>query len=136
MTLDDPDKVVGQPCPICGGPLINAEAHQPLSVPTGATFAGADWMRLASIIAILTAIAGFIASYNVGGGLIAGLMNPLFFIGLPLGIFWWGHSQSGFRCPHCGRRNLWSTINPRRFPAGHRVKCLSCHHSFRVPVRA
>jgi hypothetical protein len=115
--------------------LLAASESPPDDLLRGKPFVGVEWMRPASVIAVITAVAGFVASYNVGGGWIAGLLNPLFFVGLPLGIYWWRRSQSGFQCPHCGNRNSWSTINRRRFPAGKSVKCLICRRSFLVPSR-
>lgn len=53
-----------------------------------------DWMLPAGGIVIAVAIVGFVASGATGGGpsregaMTAGALNPLFFIGLPLGLCW------------------------------------------------
>lgn len=52
------------------------------------------WFLPAGVIALILGVLGFLGSAAVGGGgsaegsLLAGLTNPLFFIGLPLGIYW------------------------------------------------
>jgi hypothetical protein len=59
-----------------------------------ATASKAEWMLPAGWVTFGLGIAGFIASYNVGGGgtvnggIVAGLLNPLFFVGVPLGLYW------------------------------------------------
>lgn len=53
-----------------------------------------EWMRTAGAIAVIVGILGFVASTAVGGGgtlggaIIAGMLNPLFFVGVPLGLYW------------------------------------------------
>jgi len=52
------------------------------------------WFLPAGVASMVLAILGFLASAAVGGrgdlflGLFAGVLNPLFFVGLPLGIYW------------------------------------------------
>jgi hypothetical protein len=59
-----------------------------------ATASKAEWMLPAGWVTFGLGIAGFIASYNVSGGgtviggIVAGLLNPLFFAGVPLGLYW------------------------------------------------
>ena len=63
----------------------------------------ATWMFPAGIVAIILAILAFVASaakdvshvkpgtpeeFLFGGALLSGSLNPLFFIGLPLGLYW------------------------------------------------
>ncbi len=53
-----------------------------------------EWMKPAGIISVALGVLGFWASASVGGGgssegaILAGLLNPLFFVGVPLGIYW------------------------------------------------
>jgi hypothetical protein len=53
-----------------------------------------QWMQPAGLIAVVIGGVGFIASGAIGGGptlagaLAAGALNPLFFIGVPLGLYW------------------------------------------------
>lgn len=53
-----------------------------------------DWRRPAGVVCVGIGSLGFLASAFAGGGgsldgaLTAGLLNPLFFIGVPLGIYW------------------------------------------------
>ena len=53
-----------------------------------------NWLKPAGIGAIATSLLAFVASAiqggggTVGGALVAGLLNPLFFVGLPLGMYW------------------------------------------------
>jgi hypothetical protein len=55
---------------------------------------GGDRHPMLGIAALLVGVGAFIVSAAVGGGgsfegrLIAGLLNPLFLIGVPLGIYW------------------------------------------------
>ena len=52
------------------------------------------WYLPAGVIAVITALLAFFASAAVGGGgdafgsILAGLLNPLFFVGMPLGVYW------------------------------------------------
>jgi hypothetical protein len=60
-----------------------------------------SWMGPAGGWALAFGILGFVASAAVGGGpslegaLVAGVTNPLFFIGVPLGLYWLARSNSG-----------------------------------------
>lgn len=53
-----------------------------------------EWKRPAGIVALTLGVLGFLASAIVQGrgdfgvGLMAGLLNPLFFVGVPLGVYW------------------------------------------------
>lgn len=95
-------------------------------VPEGKAYRGVEWMKPAWIIALLLGIAGGIASFNFGSGerwsiegaLVATMLNPLVFIGLPLAFYWWSRAVSGFQCPKCGRRNSWSHPDVRRLTQG------------------
>lgn len=52
------------------------------------------WMKPAGFVAVGFGVLSFLASAAVGGGgglagaLLAGALNPLFFVGVPLGIYW------------------------------------------------
>lgn len=52
------------------------------------------WMFPAGCVSLVIGLLGFVASAGVAGGgtpegsLVAGLLNPLFFVGVPLGLFW------------------------------------------------
>ncbi len=88
-----------------GQPLLNGVRHDETRAPgaidslvtqqrrTTDTNA-APWMQLAGACSIALGALGFIASAGVGGGgtlggaIIAGALNPLFFVGVPLGIYW------------------------------------------------
>jgi hypothetical protein len=86
------------------------------------------WYLPAGVISLIPATLGFLASAAVAGkgdllfGLFAGLLNPLVFVGLPLGIYWLlQHAKSAqpcapspptspeesnpklMACPDCGR---------------------------------
>lgn len=56
--------------------------------------AAPEWMRTAGATSVVVGILGFIASAAVGGGgtlegaILAGMLNPLFFVGVPLGFYW------------------------------------------------
>ncbi len=112
-----PDGFSGQTatCPKCGalvaidgsGPNVvqwrPAQAPEPIAsrvqpdtpnvAPVRMT---SEWRLVAGWLSLGLGIAGFIASYrldpkpygNTDGALAAGLLNPLFFIGVPLGIYW------------------------------------------------
>lgn len=72
------------------------------SLPSGAMKRQAPgWFLPAGVVSIVLAVLGFLASAATGGkgdlffGLFAGALNPLFFVGLPLGIYWlWQHAKS------------------------------------------
>ncbi len=52
------------------------------------------WFRPAGIVATILGLLAFLSSFAYGGGgtfaggLVAGLLNPIFFVGFPLGIYW------------------------------------------------
>lgn len=63
------------------------------------------WLLPAGVVSLVLAVLGFLASAATGGkgnlfaGLLAGVLNPLFFVGLPLGIYWlWQHAKSAQPC--------------------------------------
>ena len=60
-----------------------------------------QWYRPAGIVALIVGTVGFVASANTAGGgnaegaIVAGLLNPAFFIGLLLAIYWlWAASKA------------------------------------------
>jgi len=82
------------------------------------------WFLPAGIVAVMLGTLGFLGSAAVGGGgdffgsLLAGLLNPLFLVGFPLGVYWlyrFGRTASPkaplsdegnprlTHCPDCGR---------------------------------
>lgn len=86
-----------------GRPLFRpTEAECGSSLPYDAMKRRAPgWFLPAGVVAIVSAILGFLASAAVAGkgnlfaGLFAGVLNPLFFVGLPLGVYWlWQHGKS------------------------------------------
>jgi hypothetical protein len=52
------------------------------------------WFLPAGIVATILGLLAFVSSFVYGGGgtlaggLVAGLLNPIFFVGFPLGIYW------------------------------------------------
>ncbi len=60
--------------------------------------AAPDWMRPAGYVCTIIGVLGFIASFGVAlqrapspdllAATLSGILNPLFFVGLPLGIYW------------------------------------------------
>jgi endogenous inhibitor of DNA gyrase (YacG/DUF329 family) len=127
------------PVPTPNEPPIVESAPEPWGKPVVVP----SWIFAAGWAAVLIGIAAFIASFNLGagrhwtfeGGLTAGCLNPLFFIGLPLGIYWLHESQAGYFCPHCGKRHYWSQTEPRRYPKGSFAICWKCKYRYRVPSR-
>lgn len=143
-------------CPKCGSivgieagtikwrPASNASQgsmSQKTAIPNGKTIADRGAMRIAGILLMLFAVAAGVASFNFGAGhpwtiegaMIALALNPILIVGLPLGFYWWYWSQPGFKCPHCGRRNLWRYIDPIQHPCGSAVSCVSCSRPYRIP---
>ena len=68
-----------------------------------------DWRYTAGTIALVIGGLGFVASAVVGGqgdfeaGILSGLLNPLFFISFPLGIYWLHQARiaaEAARSPH------------------------------------
>ena len=87
-------------------PAADPTVEQPAAVPAAPTTpevpitaSKAEWQLPAGWVTFGLGIAGFIASYNVAGGgtveggIVAGLTNPLFFVGVPLGIYWVRNAQ-------------------------------------------
>ena len=102
---DDPD--AGRP-----SPSVAAKERPELDGPFAIRKSAPEWYTPAGVIAVVTGVAGFIASAAVGGGrqiedkMLAGALNPLFFVGVPLGIYWLyarlsRENANNFYCPHC-----------------------------------
>ncbi len=75
--------------------LVFGGSFQLTSAPTEPRITDTpSWFLPCGVIAIILAILGFLASAAVGGGgnffgaILAGCVNPLFFVGLPLGVYW------------------------------------------------
>jgi len=117
--------------------LSEDRAERPTNVLKPTFKPAPSWFLPAGVIALIVAVLAFFASAAMGGGgdlfggILAGLLNPLFFVGLPLGIYWLkryasrpasetppelpnprlthcpdcgGHvSRLAKTCPHCGR---------------------------------
>ena len=79
-------------------PVVVPVAAERIEVP--ATTRKAEWMLPAGWAALILGVVAFIASYNVGprqgvdARLLQALMNPLFFVGVPLGLYWIKRSQN------------------------------------------
>ena len=73
-------------------PVRSAPSNSPNR--TGPNNSAPEWMPTAGVVAVVIGVLGFIASGAVGGGptlggaIAAGVLNPLFFIGVPLGLYW------------------------------------------------
>ena len=83
-------------CPKCDETVYTRNAQGGewwANVPVADRTRGRAWRKPVGCGALLLGIAGFIATYIVvRGGVndrtIAGLLNPLFFLGVPLGLYW------------------------------------------------
>lgn len=104
--------------------------------PFAKTVTVPGWFIPAGMVAITSAIAGFAASALVAGGgspegaLIAGCLNPLFFVGFPLGSYWlyraWVCGTGDFLiCPNCNAGIYWNGA------VGSTVGCWSCKKKLR-----
>lgn len=97
------------------------QARSPATMATGTA---PSWKLPAGLISVALGLFAFCASAATGGGgtpegsLLAGLLNPIFFIGVPLGLYWlYQHvrypaapsqpAEEGnpklTHCPDCGR---------------------------------
>jgi len=80
--------------------LTGGASHRPVPpAPSRASSTSPDesapeWMPTAGTVAVVIGVLGFLASGAVGGGktlggaIVAGVLNPLFFVGVPLGLYW------------------------------------------------
>jgi len=75
-----------------------------------------DARKVWGVVSLVVGLLGFCASAAVGGGgtiggsILAGLLNPLFFVGVPLGIWLLCSTslkvaRSFVRCPYCNAAN-------------------------------
>ncbi len=107
-------------------------------VPDGRKKTVPEWFLAAGLLSIIVAAAGFIASAIYGSGaiggatIIAGVLNPFFFIGAPLGFYWlshWWDSSCGksFYCPYCDVRIF------RHGLRGDVITCWNCKKKLRKP---
>ncbi len=114
------------------------KAGQRQAVPNGRKKIIPNWYLPVGLVSVCIAAAGFMASANLGGGggtdaaMLAGALNPLFFVGGPLGLYWlyqWVCFSSGknFFCPHCDAGINWTGSH------GDLVVCWNCKKRLRKP---
>ena len=100
-----------------GRPTEHPEREFPFAIRKSAP----EWYTVGGVIAVCAGIAGFIgvaaiagiifSAAEAGGGtlkkaLLCGALNPLFFVGVPLGVYWLytrlsRENANNFFCPHC-----------------------------------
>ena len=96
-------------------PVVDPVVSKPPEVP--ATTHSVEWMLPAGWVSFGLGIAGFIASYNVGPPqrveerLLQAVLNPLFFIGVPLGFYWHANHRKARKF---GVDGMYSSRPPRQ----------------------
>lgn len=116
-------------------------ANSPKKLPVASTFDGPGWMQPIGMAFIALGATAAVASGMVGGGgdfggfLIAAALNPLFFVGVPLGIYWClaGRANRGYYCPHCQHKIRWNEPVAVIAKPGAHVTCKICKAAYICP---
>lgn len=134
METDEPAKSLPYPPPPpMPPPLVTSVASDATAMSSLSTDAGdppkarlyvaPPWMMGSGWVALIVGVVGAIASFFVNEGakhpeigLVSAILNPMFFVGVPLAIYWINRATDSGRfevCPHCERR-LFRHAKPTR----------------------
>jgi predicted nucleic acid-binding Zn ribbon protein len=110
-------------CPKCGAMVSLVGEVTVQWRPAGGQLT--EWHKPAGIISIVVAVLSFLASAIVGGGdfaggIISGLLNPIFWVGALLSVYWLGRAHASVKAPpkiEAVRANSEESTMPTRLDA-------------------